>query len=460
MSVEIRINNQVADLSKGGQIDLELTNPNLTYETLFTQKATWPAVQMSPVNRRIFGFSDNLQVAGPDRFEVAMLYNGQVIQEGIGILGDTGQQYQLQMVEPLGEFFGIYQSMYLSEIAFGSIPMAAFSPLLTVNSEPAFCFPKTLNPDFFGNNGASIGYNGYVNDPGSSASPRCPAVFIKWLLQQIELKTGTQISGVLKDHPQLSQLILMSNRSMENATELVARNYLPNWTIGELLLQLRKCLNLSFNFQPARRKLSIGLTDTIFKQATQDNWSTKAVKGYKKREEPNRRLQLTFELDSKDALLKDRPASVADYVTPGTGAGIAKVPTRLCPLLVDQATGVQTMRQPGQTSQFAQGANDWQSRIAFWNGVTGGVGVALPSLGGIRLDWNGAGGLYDTFWKYTEAFRMGMFYAERSMLLNETDLASLDFSRKKHINGVDFVVARINVSLPVKKAAQCLLIRA
>lgn len=460
MSLSIRINGQAADLLRSTSVGLELTNPYLTYETLFTQKASWPGVPMSARNQRIFGFADNLQITGPDRYEVELLHNGQLLQQGVGVLGElAGSGFQLSVDEPLGEFFGIFDGVPLSDIAFGTIPLPAVvsSNPVQVNGENAICFPTLLNPDAYANGGAApTGWTGKINEYTGSGyvagTPLVPAVFVKFLLKQIAAKTGTTLSGTLLDHPQLSQLILYTNRPLPaGATDVTLRYHLPAWSIGDLLLQLRKLPNLAFDFKATDKRMTMFLTDSIFRQSAQDDWSGKAVKQVKKRPELNRRLQLAFDLDGNDQLLKDKPDAVADYLTPGEG-GIARLSSKLAPLLVDVATGLPSMR-----IAFSQPA---QPRLAFWNGMQNGVPLASPTLGGLSLNWNGAGGLRDTFWAATEAFRSRMFYAERDMLLTETDLAGLNFGRKKHINGVDYVVARIVVSLPVRKAAQCLLIRA
>jgi hypothetical protein len=46
------------------------------------------------------------------------------------------------------------------------------------------------------------------------------------------------------------------------------------------------------------------------------DWTHKATPAHDKFEEPNRRLQLTFELDGGDSMMKDKPAAMSDYITP------------------------------------------------------------------------------------------------------------------------------------------------
>lgn len=464
--LQTRVNGEIADLAPNGSVDLELVNPYLTYETLFTSSAKLPSLPLSARNRRLFGFRDELQVAtGSERMVVQQYYNGHLVQEGIGLATVEPAGFQLAVVQPLGEFFGDYQNIPLSEIDFGAIPLpSALTPLMTVAGQDAVCFPSILNPDYYGTNGTGIGYNGRVNPYAAgayTAGPKVPMVFVKWLLLQIAAKTGTTISGTLLEHSQLSKLVLYNTRALDGASEVTVRNHLPSWTIPQLLIELRKVFNLAYDFDAVHGRLITSLTDDIFKAPVVKDWSEKAVKQYKRRAEVNRRLQLNFELDSSDALLKDKPNVLTDYVTATSdeSTGIAKVTARLSTLLYDTTSGQATARQPGATVEFNQLTQGWMPRLLFWTGLESGQPLALPTLDGLSLYWLGMGGLAETFWKEFEAFRNRMFYVERELLLNETDLATLNFKEKIHINGVNYLMVQVVVSLPVRMPAKCLLVR-
>jgi hypothetical protein len=408
---------------------------------------------MSAKNRVLFGFADNLQVTGASRYQAQTFYGGQLLQEGIGVLVDPdGRGYQLAVDEPLGEFFGTYQTMPLNELPLPtlSFPAETLPREIYVAGQLAVCFPEVINPGYanpgFISSSSSLAssspstYSGRMNDAEGVV---VPAISVRYLLQQLASLTGTSLTGTLFDHPALSKLILMNTQALATPGVVPLASHLPAWTIGQLLLELRKVVNFSYRFQAVKRKMVMGLTDDIFRQAATVDWSDRADRQYKKRQELNRRLQLTFELDTNDQLLKDRPAAVADYVSPGTEPGIAKITSKLCPMLIDSVQGLPIMNQVGGST--------WP-RLAFWDGAK-----ATNTLGGITLDW---ASLREHFWKETERFRAGMFYVERNLQLTPTDLAQLDFGLKKHVVGVDYLVVRIVVNLPTSQAAQCLLIRA
>ena len=63
-----------------------------------------------------------------------------------------------------------------------------------------------------------------------------------------------------------------------------------------------------------------------------------------------------------------------------------------------------------------------------------------------------------TCWKETIALRQRMFYLKKDFVITETDISKLDFGKKHHVDGVDYIIAQLNVGVPVKGKAQALLI--
>jgi hypothetical protein len=163
-------------------------------------------------------------------------------------------------------------------------------------------------------------------------------------------------------------------------------------------------------------------------------------------------------VDSGDGLAKDRPGELADHLSdevPGTRNGIAKLDLRFSTCLVDDATGLPIVRQEGQTSRFAQSAKPWAPRLLFWAGVVDGLPRALPTLNGKSLY---PAGLAAGAWAQTIANRARQFYLQKDFILTETDLAKLDFSKKIHVEGVDYLIAQLTVDVPIRGRAAALLI--
>lgn len=466
---ETRINGHVVDQSRSQKGSFERLNPYLTYEAkdFLTDTAKIPSLPFTPRNRRIFGYID-IPSLGSDvpRFLFEQYINGNLVQEGVALLTDfsESQGYQLTVVQPVGEFFGDLQHMLLSEIDFGSVPLnLPLTAVIQEGGKDAVCFPTILNPDYYGTNGASIGYSGRVNDYAAGAytlaGPKVPCVFVRYLLKRIASMAGITIDGTFMTDADLGKLVLYNIRDVEGAANVTVSHHLPELTVVDFIVELRKYLNLSLKFNTVQKRLTIDFTDDIFSLPCTKDWTPKLVKGARKIFERSRRLQLTMELDANDTLQKDRPAAVADYLTPAfsNDLAIAKLATKFSTLLVD-GTGLPTAKQQGATAQFAQLDKKSTPRLLFWNGMSGGYPMALPTRGGKSLYWNGPDGLVNWAWAKTESFRRQIHYLDSQLLLTEADLALLDFREKIHLNGVNYLPVRLSNSYPLTQPTSVLLV--
>lgn len=183
-TLEIRINRQVVDQGENLKGTFERLNPYLTYEAkdFLTDTANIPILPNTPTNRAIFGYID-LPALGSDvpRFDFEQYINGYLVFEGMALLTDVGSQgYTLKVVQPVGEFFGDYQRLRLTDIDFGTasatLPLPA-GGVIQDAGQNAVCFPTIINTEYLGTNGASVSYSGKVNDYASGAYtaslPKC-----------------------------------------------------------------------------------------------------------------------------------------------------------------------------------------------------------------------------------------------------------------------------------------------
>lgn len=473
MSLDLRIDGLSADLAGGATLDLSLQNPHFDYTKLAGLTASLPTLPLTRRNQFLFGYWEQPQAGGIlMRRRLEQYANGHLIREGTFLLTEAGPSgYRGALVEPVGEFFGDYQNERLSELPLGTIPLPAVVPVGGIDSDglKAVVFPTIRNADFYGTNGGAIAYTGTVNDfsavgtVNTPARPLVPMVMLKWLLKRLALATNTTIDGAFLNHPAYSQLLLYNTRALDGATTVTIARHLPHLTPTELILELRKLFNLKVVIDTVHRRLTLDfMADWLVLPPVVD-WSLKAVGKPLKTPEQSRRLGLGYELDGGDALMKDKPELLKDYVTPGSGA-IAGLPKcAFSTLLTDTVSGRVKAAQPGITAQFGQGANAFGPRLLFYNGVIAGEPDASPSRGGYSLYWNGdpatgTEGLYHHHWRSREAMLTEQFYLKQSMQLTETDLAGLDWSRKVHLNGVNYFPLLIDVSLPIRKPANCLLV--
>jgi hypothetical protein len=461
----IRLNGQEVLIPEKMGISYNLTNPHLVYDSIPSSQAqipTFPAVRQ---NRAVFDYYEEPQAGS---YLPELLYqhfhNGDLIREGYFLLTEASEDegYKGAFSDKLGLFFGEYQNKFIREIDFGLLtlpePIPAFGAV-SVNDELAYCYPPVVNDFFYGSNGGSIDYGGVVNQFNKGSyidSPKVPMFFVSWIIKQIARITGVKITGSFLDHPDWSSLILYNTRETQTE-QLTIAEHLPAMTVVEFLMEIRKIANLKFDFNTVGRVLEINFWEDCLAAPTQRDWTGKATVGEKKTPELNTRIQLIMQMDGNDALVKDRPAFFADYIseeTPGTNNGIAKVEMKFSTLAVDEA-GLIACKQEGQSSLFGQETKSFSPRLLFWHGLVDDVPTALPGKGTISLSPTA---LAQTSWKETIALRKRMFYLQKSFIVNEADLARLDFSKKYHCQGVDYLLAMVNVSVPIKGTAECLLL--
>lgn len=468
----IRLNGREVYAPAKRSINYQLINPHLLYDQIPSSQADIPVFPAVRTNRAIFDYWEEPQAGSylPE-MHYEHFEGGELIREGFFVLTeasfDTG--YKGAFTDRLGLFFGDFQNLSLQEIDFGILPLETpvLPELLDADGITRICcFPTIVNEAFYGTNGATISYGGRINDylqpdPETEGeyidSPVVPMFFASWVLKRIGEITGTKITGNFLTHPVWGNLILANLREVET-DEITVKNHLPAFSITGFILELRKVANLKFDFNTVEKTLNIDFWEDCLAAPTALDWSGKAAYGEFKTPENNTRIQLSMTVDGNDAIAKDKPELLADYLSPevfGTRNGIAKLTMQFSTMLTDAETGLAICKQEGQSSQFAQDAKPWAPRLLFWHGVTDLFPRALPTLGGISLF---PAALATTNWKETIELRKRMFYLKKDFILTETDIARLDFGKKYHVNGVDYIIAQLNVGVPVKGVASALLI--
>lgn len=472
MYTDIRIDGESLDLGIDVKVSIDLFNPHLSYETIPNSKAAIPNIPFSTKNQRIFEYAEMPQT-GNDlySYDCETIYNGALIYHGKSYVKSANpvSGYQLESGDDLGRFFGEYQDISLGDLNLGSLPRPTpLIPVILDGAEPAFCFPKIMNPDFYSTNGSSLNYSGLVNeyeDGYTTTGPKVPMIFVNYLLKQICLLTGVTLDGNYLSHPVWKQLILTNWRALDAEITISVNKHVPAWNIPLFLIELRKIPNLELVFNSIEKRLTINFWEEKLNIPPLRDWTLKAKPGHEKYPEFNRRLQLAFDLDGGDSLMKDKPAVMADYITPitaGLGSdsiGLVKVPLKLSTFLVDSTSGLPIAKQTGVTNEFNQLNVSTAPRLLFWHGLVNHLPTALPELNSISLYLNGNNGIAAKSWKRTEQLRREMFYLKKDFTLNETDIALLDFSEVIHYNGLNYLVAHISGELPITKEFSCLLIK-
>lgn len=461
--LQIRIENKIVDVNPGMVITLNRFNPIFDFNEIQGAKVYDFTLPFSPRNNPIMGYLSESQVAWKSKDLSCEKYvHGELIERGfVEVKEVTNQGYSVIYTQNLGEIFGDYQKIPLNLIDFGSeaIPgalVAAADPLTA-----KYCFPMVANPAFYGTAipGTYAGYmNHYTGGAYTAPSPKVPMLFLRFVLEKIATLCNFTFEGDFVTDAIMKRLIFYNTFSLEGRTTIEYNNHLPELTIPELLKELRKLFNLGLFFDVHSRTLKIRYVDNLLAQPTLLNWSKKFARVANRAPEPANRLELDWELDGGDGLMKVRPDYYEKYTSTGEGL-LFPIKTRLSAPEVD-GSGRIKVEQPGVTPVNNQLNNRFGPRLAFWGGMVGSIPTASNTYGTYRLAWHGDNNLVDRFWAGFESFRKNTF--RRVMLgdLNATDIAKIDMHRRAgetmavHIHGRDYVIGNQRINLPLRGVSE------
>jgi hypothetical protein len=445
--VDIRIDGEPADLTPGTSLTLEQFNPLLQFEKVEGSRVYGFDLPDTPRNRALLGYFYQDQVGYKNRkFRCEKYVYGQLIEQGYVMIQDVKPAgFSMYFTQDLGEIFGDFQNVLLSNIGFGQeavpTPYAAANHMLD-----RYCFPTVENSSFYGNQ-AVTGWNGLMNEYSNSAfnpNARVPMFFLRWVYQQFGNLTGWTFSGQFWQDPTIARLLLYNLHSLDQATNLVYANHLPNLTLPQLTIDLRKLFNLYLEFDVRRNICTMDFGQDVLTGGEIIDWTDKAASDHVKAPELVNRLELGYAIDSNDALLKPVPANMVNYVTPETtaneGGTILPVQSRVSTLATNQTTGLAQTQQPGFSPLNKDSKTDSTPKLLFWNGMVGGIPRATSAHSARSLVWSGAGNLADTSYKSFEAFKGNTFGVKKLVYLSAADLALFSFRKKVHIKGVNYLV--------------------
>lgn len=462
--IDIRIEGEPADLTPGSPLTLERFNPLLDFDTVQGSRVYGFELPNTPTNRRLLGYFYQPQVPYQARkFRCEKYEWGQLVEQGFVMIQEvrpTG--FSLFFTQNLGEIFGDYQTVPLSRLG---LHTSAIAPVASVNhlTDP-YCFPTIQNDGFYGNQAVS-GWNGLMNEfiAGTYYNPnaRVPMYFLRWVYAQFGLLTGWTFTGQFWQDPDLVRLLLYNTYSLDGLSQINSNNHLPDLTLGGLTIDLRKLFNLYLEFDVRRRICTMDFADDVLAGGEVVDWTDKAHPDHLKAPETANRLELSYEIDSNDALLKPIPALMDKYTTAETtgtpdrlneGGTVVPIRSRLSTLLTDPQTGRAVTQQPGVSPLNKDNKGGSTPKLLFWNGVVGGPGgepqpLATAAQGSRRLYWNGSSNLVDAEYRRFEAFKGATFRVTKLVYLTAADLARFSFRRKVHIRGVNYVVGSLKAAL-------------
>ncbi|SFD46385.1 hypothetical protein [Spirosoma endophyticum] len=447
--VDIRLNGESVELLPGTTLVLEGFNPMLDFTTVRGTRVYGFTLPDTIKNRRVLGFFNSAQVSFANRkFYCEKYVNSQLIERGYVMIQDSPPgSYNLYFTQNLGEAFGDYQTTMLTDINFGSLSipedLSASAGLLSASVR----FPMIENAGLYGN-AAVTGFSGIVNnysaEAGYDPAGRVPMLALRWLFDAFGLETGWFFKGNFFDDPDLSQLLLYNLSTLDGQAAILLQNHLPEMNFPDVLKALRQLFNLYLDFDIRRKEVTIDFVDDILKADVLLDWTAKVAPTHAKVPDLQNRLELSYNIDNNDALMKPIPDAFGTYSTPeignAVGGSVTPIRSAFSTLQTNPVSGLAMTSQAGISPSNKENAARSLPKLLFWNGMVDGKPVATNERNGKALVWSGPGNLVDTYWKQFERFKVNTFLIRKAVVLTPADLARFSFRNKVHIRGVNYLI--------------------
>ncbi|MEZ0607832.1 hypothetical protein ACAW74_04910 [Fibrella sp. WM1] len=451
--LDIRIDGESVDLLPSTSLTLERFNPLFSFDSVQGSRVYGFELPATPTNRRLLGYFYQDQVGYQARkFRCEKYFAGQLIEQGYVMIHDVKPSgYSVFFTQNLGEIFGDSQNVTLSQLNLGveAIGSSADANHLV---DP-YAFPTIRNEAFYGNQ-ALTGFNGLMNEwtgGTPNAVARVPMPFLGQVLGQFGALTGWQFKGQYTLDADLQRLLLYNTYSLDGLTTINANNHLPGLTMPQLLIDLRKLFNLYLEFDVYKRVCTMDFGAQVLTGGDVVDWTDKAQPQHIKAPDLTNRLELSYELDSNDALLKPIPAPLETYTSAETtvteDGALLPIRSRVSTLLTDAGTGRAMTAQVGSSPLNKENKNPSTPKLLFWHGLVNGEPTATAVHGNRSLYWHGPNNLVDRSYRQLEQFKADTFTVTKVVYLTPADLARFSFRQKVHISGVNYLVGSMKAQL-------------
>ena len=450
----LKIDGVVVDAAAGQSVTLERYNPFFDFDVIRGAKVLDFSVPFSATTDKLFGYYRFHQSRLTSKKYYCEKYaEGILFEKGfIELAGADEKGYKLLFTQNLGEFFGDLQAVKMNLINFGSEPLNA-KPSYDYATE-AVAYPHIKNTSFYGVN-IRAGFDGILNDVANGESPKVPMVGYPFLFRKIAELCNVGFEGEFFESEWFQRGIIDNTFEVENGV-VRYQDHLPEMTIPEFLKELGKLLNMGLYIDTINRVVRYRFRDVVLDLDTEINYTTKVMPSHARTPERASRLELDWELDAGDNLMKVVPADFLKYQSAGSDEHtFFVVKSRISTRLKDAASDLAIAEQVGISERFSQKSNRFSAKMLLWNGIVNGKPTATNEFGGLRLAWHGVNNLKDKLFKNYEQFRANTAMRPTSIRLNAADMAKLDFHQNAgensfgHINGKNYVFESIRLNLPI-----------
>jgi len=360
-------------------------------------------------------------------------------------------------------------------------------PNTTVNRTGAnymadkFVFPTIYNPGFYPEENNFFGK--YINDYESgykfntevlpTRHSLVPMFFLLFIIRKLVETQGYEATGDLFDDPEVQQIIIYNLQSMDYQNpgletrfnsynpEIKFSSHLPDMTCGEFFNEVRRFFAVALFFDLDKKIVRFQFMKNILRKGAQVDLKDRTGREYSSDLVELKRLRLKFALDSGDARAGQKDeAGALDPVFADYGDG-EEYPVAFSPLPMETLFGktVPVASQAGVSPLFGLEKNTFSGRLLFWKGLRpDAAGKLYPAAGTElnrkKLQWNGAGGLVDQYWRELYELKTTAQPIEKEVIFDQLQLQQLDFSKKHHSDGLSYLIGQVSISLPIRKNAK------
>lgn len=360
-------------------------------------------------------------------------------------------------------------------------PINATTSRTGTNPAHAFVFPQIYNPAFYPADNAV--YSGYVNayQAGSygfnsehevSKYTLTPMFFLFWVIRKLCELQGYTAEGDLFDDTELAQLVIYNTHSLDeqsneletpyNGYKTVIRyaDHMPDLAVGDFLNTVTGQFGVQMFFNEREKKIRFMFMSTVLNAPAAINLDGRTSPQYSSTQDDPKVLKLAFTLSEQDATQKGGGGIFASYLPDGSEATETLEFAGSSLEMVTQAGRLLPhAEQPGISPLFSLSENTSPLRLLFWKGLqTDANGASYPAAGnelnGKKLQWSGAGGLYETYWPAWYQFKTDAIAIDKEVDFDAVQLAQLDFEKKQYFSGLTWLPVKVSASLPVQKRAK------
>jgi hypothetical protein len=425
---------------------LERWNPLLDINTIRGNRILDFEIPQTAINDRVFGNVNNPQIGlRRELLPCALRGDGGVAERGFLQLKQIRQRsYVVTYTSGFGELFGEWTDKKLNELDLGSEAVPGSFVANPVVGTAKYCWPRMKNEAFYGQNGFSGFMNNYVSG-NYTGTPMVPMLFVTKVLEMIATLTGVTFGGTFVNDTNIKRLILPNTASLDGLTTISYARHLPELTVREFVLGLANTFNVALWLNAERKTVTMDLADSWYvpgfgsagfgsAQSPVMDWSRKFGRLVERVPLAKNRLQLEWTKDANDGLLKEVDVTYLADGSAQSPSGVTDVWNVKSPFFgVLMDAGLPVLSMEGVSNNYNQQSKKFGARLAFWNGLTGGVPLASDAFGGkfIRLTSASNQDIKNGYWVNFERFLSKTYSVVGRTVLNSYELSLLDMHKRK-----------------------------